>query len=205
MRIELIPAGGETRAAVGALAVGLVWAAETTSRSRIRPVTPVPAICPRSRPKSRAARRARGLATWEPVVTPVGTGAGWVCGAAVATRATAGGAAWAGVAAEFEAAEFEGAGERPPVGGSSPGWTNQARTCPTLTVSPGRGPWGGIRRMPASTASMSCADFSPSSTNRGSPRATVAPLGLSHSPKVPSSIDHPRRGTTISIAMSERR
>src|SRR5580700_5930127 len=56
--------------------------------------------------------------------------------------------------------------------------------------------------MPLSSDSTSNVTFSLSMANNGSPTRTVSPFCFSQPVNVPSSIDHPRRGTVISIGMA---
>ena len=86
-------------------------------------------------------------------------------------------------------------------GGVSSADTRNPITAPTGTTVPGFGASAGIRKTPASTASMSCAAFSPSSSKTASPGRMRSPSFYNHRTNVPSSMDQPSLGIVIVKAM----
>src|ERR1043166_3243845 len=148
------------------------------SRSRMRPVRPVPFTFVQSMPSSVADRRALGL-----IVGPSGRALDLSPGRGDAEGAVLVFGAFFGAAAS----SFE---------------RRWPRTSPTRSDSPGFGQSGAMRRMPLSIDSISWTALSPSMLKSASPEWTKSPSFLSHATKAPSAMDQPRRGTMISMGIN---
>ena len=141
-------------------------AAARTSTLRIRPVRPLPRSRVQSTPSSRASRRASGeIRGRSPTAAAIGRERPRDRRRPPATAASS-----AGVLDRRARVDDRRGFARLRAGSRSPS--------PTATTSPASGAVGGMRRMPASSASTSWVAFSPSRVNSGSPGADGLAVAL---------------------------
>src|SRR5712691_2393375 len=171
-------------------------AARSTSSATTRPSGPVPRICARSMPRSRAIRRASGDALIRPP-SLVWTGhESWTTGVSALAGRSSFGACLSFGFCSFGWAPF------PETATASPSSPITAIVLPTSTSPSDTAIFS---RTPDASASTSCVTLSVSSSYRGSPFSTCSPSDFSHLTIVPDSIPCPSRGSLTSVAISSDR